>query len=103
MQNFAEEWPRNVTHLLQIVAREQTKRMHLIGGSLGQEALHEPIGLQSTVAGKAVETVQFKVLVEARKPDKSFQRGCAHLCDILEAHVICDEGGNLFCLLVRES
>jgi len=62
---------------------------------LGQEGANGFIGIELAVAGLAIEAVKFEVLLELGEADETLQCGLAHLGDVLELHVVGDEGFDL--------
>src|SRR5208283_5065462 len=57
-------------------------------------------GFETAVARQAIKAVQFQMLGKRGQPDEAFESGFAHLCDILEFHVVCDESENLLRIVI---
>src|SRR6266404_8014723 len=73
-QNAAENGSRPIAHLLQVLPGHQPRRPDLFRRRFLQELRHKSIRLQPPVAGKAVEPVQFQMLLKARQPDEALER-----------------------------
>jgi len=75
----------------------------LLSGSFREEVLKGLVGFQVAMAGAAIEAVKFKMLVKSGQADEALESGFAHLGDVLEFHVICNEGENLRSVVIREA
>ena len=73
------------------------------GRGLGEEGVNGIVGVKFAVAGLAIETMKFEMLVELGKADEAFKRGRAHLGDVFEFHVVGDECFDLVDVVVGEA
>src|SRR5258708_25770206 len=67
-QDFAEDRPRLIAHLQQIVPAKQTWRSNLLWRPPGTPAAHKPITLHPPVAGGPLQTAHLHVLLESSQP-----------------------------------
>src|SRR5258708_34725242 len=73
-QDFAENRPRLIAHLQQIVPAKQTCRSNLPCRRPGKRAADKPIRLKPPVAGETLAPVHLHVLLESSQPHKALQR-----------------------------
>src|SRR5258706_3743975 len=72
-QDFAEDRPRLIAHLQQIVPAKQTWRSNLLCRRPGKRAADKPIRLKPPVAGETVEPVQLQLVLESLQPHQTVE------------------------------
>src|SRR5277367_3265917 len=102
-QNFFEARTRRIASVNQIAARNQRSGANGLGRNGMQLLRRILVCAELTVAGEAIEAVQFQMLSEARQPQKLLQRRLLHQLYLAETHVIVDQRQNLIGFVVRKS
>src|SRR6185437_7070942 len=69
-KNFLEQRSRLVPGCDQIVAANERVRPHFLRRKIGNLLAREVVHPQAAMAGLAIESVQFKMLVKVRQPHK---------------------------------
>lgn len=67
----------------------------MFGRRFGKENFKRFINFEAAMTGRAIEAVQLHMFRKRGQADEAFEGGFPHLSDILEFHVICNEGQNL--------
>lgn len=102
-EDFAEERPRAVACGDQVIAADQPRRARLFGGHGLELLLRVPVDIQDSVAGQAVQAVQFEVLGEARQAQEALEGRFLHAGHVGKAHVLGNQGGDLLAVVVAEA
>src|ERR1700761_4436046 len=76
--------------------------MNVFMRRLCQHPLDEVIGSQVPMARSAIQAVERHMFVKTWHPHKPLQRRRPHPFDILEPHVVRDQGHNLLRILIRK-
>src|SRR5712692_9090712 len=91
---------RSKSHLLEIVATHQTRRPDLRWRGFCQELADELVSVEHSVTGQAIEPMKLQVLFKPRQAHKPLQRRRAHFEDVLEAKMVCHQGGHLLGVVI---
>jgi hypothetical protein len=102
-QDFFEARAGIVTGFDQVLASDEGGGTDGFGGDGAQLLLRVGVGIELSVAGEAVDAVEFEVLVEGGQTEEFFQSGLVHALYLSETHVMVDEGENLIGVVVREA
>jgi len=103
VQNFLEGGAGPESEVLQVIPGKDACRTDLLGLRFRQKTAHKFVVFEVPMARKAVQTVQFHVLLEAVEPHEAFQGGRLHLQDVLEAQMIRNERRDLVGVFTRET
>ena len=78
---------------------DQGARPKLFKRQLFEFAPHQEVGVELTVAGEAVETMQFEMLGELGQAQEALERALLHAGNILEPHMMLHQGFHLLGLI----
>ena len=102
-QHRGKAWAGRVACGDQVMAAQQRPRAHGLGGQCGQTLSRVVVELELAAAGKAIQTMQRKVLVEILQPHKALEGGVLHLHHVGKAHVIIYKRQHLRTLAIAEA
>lgn len=101
-ENCFEGRTRRVACALEVVAGQKAgRRLHI--GEPREPLGREGMIVQSSVAGQAVQTMQFEVLLEIRLPQEALELGRAHAPYFHEFHMVAYQGQDAVAMGVRHA
>ena len=94
MENFSHGWAGFDAELLKIVACEKGLGLDLLLRKFGHLCSEKGVDIELSVAGAAVDPMQFQLFKKGGAGEESFQGADAHVGGVFKSHVVGDASGD---------
>jgi hypothetical protein len=103
VENFSHRWAGFDAELLKIVACEKGLGLDLLLRKFGHLGSEKGVDIELSVAGAAVDPMQFQLLEKGGTSQEAFQGADAHVGSVFKGHVVSDASGDGGDLIIREA
>jgi len=103
MENFSHGGTGFDAELLKIVACEKGLGLDLLLRKFGHLCSEKGVDIELSVAGTAVDAMQFQLLEKGGTSQEAFQGADAHVGSVFKGHVVGDASGDGGDLIIREA
>ena len=94
MEDFAHFWAWGGAELLEVVTGEEWFRFNFLFRKLGEFGGEKVVDIELSVAGGAVDPVEFEFFQKSGASEKTLESADSHVGGVFEGHVVGDASGD---------